>query len=128
MYSPPVLSRPPFLSRPPVLSRQYSKDEWVNEDDPFSGYTSYPTRRQMIYQLEEENKNIKALLVDAAKDRQACKRQVAALESHLRSIREFGRLGYGGRKSRRKRRRRKTKKRKTNRKRRKTKRKTKRKT
>ena len=110
------------------MNRLYSNEDWVNPDDPFDGLETNPTRIQTIDQLEEEKKNMQELLVLAASDRQACLRRVAALETHLLSLRASGRLDGGGRKSRRKKggrksRRRKTKKRKTNRKRRKTKRK-----
>tara|TARA_B110000208_G_scaffold151053_1_gene182447 strand:+ start:39 stop:398 length:360 start_codon:yes stop_codon:yes gene_type:complete len=111
------------MSSAPSMNRQYSTEKWRNPDDPFDGLETNPTRMQTIDQLEEENKNIQELLVVAASDRQACLRRVAALETHLKSLRASGRLDGGGRKSRRKRRRRNTKKRKTNRKKRKTNRK-----
>jgi hypothetical protein len=106
------------------MNRQYSNEGWVNPDDPFDGLKKNPGRHETIDQLEEEKKNMQEYLVLAATDRQACLRRVAALETHLKSLRASGRLEGGGRKSRRKRRRRKTKRRrrKTKKRKRKTKR------
>ena len=121
---------------PPRMDRQYSQkethDEYdqLNEDDPFEstlvreGTRATPTRLQTIRQLEEEKRELQEVLLLSASDRQACLRRVAALETHLKSLRASGRLEGGGRKSRRKRRRRKTKRRrrKTKKRKRKTKR------
>lgn len=129
------------MSSASSLNRLYSNEDWVNQDDPFDGLETKPTRLQTIDQLKEEKIDMQELLVVAAVDRQACLRRVEALETHLLSLRASGRLDGGGRKSRRKKggrktrrkrrrrktKKRKTKKRKTNRKRRKTKRKTNRK-
>jgi len=128
------------MSSAPSMNRLYSNEDWVNQDDPFDGLETKPTRLQTIDQLKEEKIDMQELLVVAAVDRQACLRRVEALEKRL-SLRASGRLDGGGRKSRRKKggrktrrkrrrrktKKRKTKKRKTNRKKRKTKRKTNRK-
>ena len=99
------------MSSAPSMNRLYSNEDWVNQDDPFDGLETKPTRLQTIDQLKEEKIDMQELLVVAAVDRQACLRRVAVLETRLKSLRASGRLEGGGRKSRRKRRRRKTKRR-----------------